>query len=86
MEVELPVAHLSDHALLEETQRLAKESRIATARLILSLVELEKRRAYVDAGYSSLTAFCREALLLSEYETELRVQREAVRCGRHRVS
>jgi hypothetical protein len=74
MEVELPVAHLSNHALLEETKRLAKESRIATARLILSLVELEKRKAYVDAGYSSLTAFCREALWLSEHETELRVQ------------
>ena len=57
----------SDTELLEEVRRLAAGQRTATARLVRSLMELDARRLYLAEGFSSLFAYCTQALRLSEH-------------------
>ena len=45
---------LSDASLIEEVKRLAGCERQATAQLVAHLAELDARRLYLGAGYSSL--------------------------------
>jgi len=71
---------LSDTELLDEVRRLAAGERIATARLVRSLVELDARRLYLAAGFSSLFTYCTQALRLSEHAAYGRI--EAARAAR----
>ena len=73
MSVETPPVELSNRALLEETVRLMKDARTAESRLIAVLAQVAKRRAYLDAGHSSLFAFCTDVLLLSRDEACARI-------------
>ena len=57
---------LTDEQLLARVQTLAREERHATAALIAALGELDERRLYLGQGYSSLFAYCTQALHLSE--------------------
>jgi hypothetical protein len=66
-------SYLSDHALLAEARRFADDERHATARLIALLMELDARRLYLGEGYSSLFAFCTQALRLSEHAAYIRI-------------
>jgi hypothetical protein len=59
-------AHLTDEQLLGAVQRLASRERDSTADLVAHFVELEARRLYLGAGFSSLYEYCREVLHLSE--------------------
>jgi len=74
------LARLSDRELLEQVGRMAGEERGATARLIASLAEMDRRQLYRDAGCSSLFTFCTDVLKLSESEAYLRI--EAARAAR----
>jgi hypothetical protein len=59
-------ARLSDRDLLAETIRaVARESR-TTAELLSLLAELDLRKLYLGEGYTSLFAYCTQALHLSE--------------------
>jgi hypothetical protein len=60
------LATLSDHELLAETTRLAAAERHTTAQLIALLAELDARELHLSEGYSSLFAYCTQALHLSE--------------------
>ena len=74
MKAELPIAHLSNQALLEETERLASKVRRATARLIAALAEVDARRLWADEGCSSLYDYCTRVLRFSEQEAYLRIE------------
>lgn len=74
------LAQLSDQELLERVTTLAREERAATALLIAHLAELDARRLYLAEGYSSLFAYCTQALRLSEHAAYHRI--EAARASR----
>jgi hypothetical protein len=75
-----PFTALSDAQLLAEVLRLVGAERRATATLIRSLVELDARRLYLAEGFSSLFAYCTQALRLSEHAAYGRI--EAARAAR----
>ena len=65
---------LTDGALTAELTRLAAGERASTAALIAHLAEFDSRRLYLGAGFSSLFAYCREVLRLSEHESYNRIE------------
>jgi hypothetical protein len=76
------LAPLDDAALLAELPRLAGSERTATVALVARLAELDARRLYLAAGFSSLFAYCTSVLKLSEGEAYNRI--EAARAVRRR--
>ena len=68
MTVTLPI-NLTDDELMTAIPRLSGDERLATARLVAHLAELQHRRLYLSAGYSSPYAYCREALGQSDDAT-----------------
>jgi len=73
MKINFP-SHLTDTALVAAVMRLAGGEREATVQLITYLAELDRRRLYLPAGYSSLYAYCRSELQLSEPEAYIRMK------------
>ena len=73
-------AMLSDTELLNEVKRLTAHERLATARLVGALGELDARRLYLAEGCSSLFVYCTRILHLSEHAAYLRI--EAARAAR----
>ena len=71
---------LSDTALLAEMKRLAARERDATVDVIAALMEIDQRKLYLGQGYSSLFAYCTQALHLSEHAAYGRI--EAARTAR----
>jgi hypothetical protein len=65
---------LTDPALLAAARNLASRERGATAALIAHLAEIETRRLHLATGYSSMFAYCRDVLLLSEDAACNRIQ------------
>ena len=57
---------LADDQLLSTVGHLAANERRATARLIVALAELERRRLYLAQGSASLFTYCTQVLHLSE--------------------
>ena len=74
------VASLSDAALLARVGNLVDHERHATIDLIAALGEVDTRKLYLSAGYSSLFTYCVKALRLSEQAAYDRIA--AARCGR----
>ena len=72
--------HLADDVLVAETKRLAANERVATARLIAALAELDERKLYRGEGCSSLFVYCTRVLHLSEHAAYSRI--EAARAAR----
>ena len=68
------LAPLDDQALLAELPRLARAERSATVALVARLAELDARRLYLAAGFSSLFAYCTSVLKLSEGEAYNRIE------------
>ena len=68
------LAPLDDQALLAELPRLAGSERSATVALVARLAELDARRLYLAAGFSSLFAYCTSVLKLSEGEAYNRIE------------
>ena len=71
---------LPNDTLLARLPVLAARERGLTAELVAHLAELETRGLHLAAGYSSMFAYCREALRLSEHEAYNRI--EAARAAR----
>jgi hypothetical protein len=71
---------LSDDQLIEEVTRLAGCERQGTAQLVAHLAELDARKLYLAAGYSSLFMYCCRVLRLSEHGSYNRI--EAARIAR----
>jgi hypothetical protein len=66
---------LSDQDLLTRLEHLAGRERETVAELVAHLAALDERRSlYAAKGYSSLFAYCREALQLSEDATCSRIE------------
>jgi hypothetical protein len=65
MKIDIP-SHLSDNDLVVQVKALARCERVATASLIAHLAELDARRLYLAAGFSSMFTYCCEILHLSE--------------------
>ena len=74
------LACLSDRDLIAEVEGLAKSERLATARLIAALAELDARRLYLGEGCSSLFTYCTRVIGLSEHAAYGRI--EAARAAR----
>ena len=74
-------ASLTDEQLLSAVVVLVQEERKATANLVAALSELDRRRLYLQQGYSSLFSYCVQALRLSEDAAynRIRVARMAAR-------
>jgi HNH endonuclease len=79
MKTDIP-SYLSDDELVDKVKSLARCEREATASLIAHLAELDARRLYLGAGFSSLFTYCCEVLHLSEPATYNRI--EAARAAR----
>src|SRR5688572_24173977 len=71
---------LSDQDLLSTTRLAAGHERIATARLVALLAEVDTRRLYLGEGYSSMFAWCMRVLHMSEHAAYARI--EAARVAR----
>jgi hypothetical protein len=71
---------LSDGELIARVNDLAGSERDATALLVAHLAELDTRDVHLRAGYGSLFAYCRTALLLSEADAYSHI--EAARSAR----
>ena len=71
---------LTNRDLIAAVSRYARLERAATAQLIASLAEFDRRRLYLDEGFNSLFDYCREALHLSEHAAYGRI--EAARAAR----
>ena len=71
---EYTLAHLSDAVLLRDLAALAAEERVTTATLLAHIAEVDARRLYVPAGYTSMHAYCVEELRLSEDAAYKRIQ------------
>jgi len=79
MKIDIP-SHLSDDDLVAEVKSLAQCEQEATASLLAYLGELDARRLYLGAGFSSLFTYCCEVLHLSEPAAYNRI--EAARAAR----
>jgi len=71
---------LPDEELVRRLKSLAARERRATALLVAHVAELDTQDVYLRAGCSSLFAYCRDALALSEHEALNRI--EAARTAR----
>jgi hypothetical protein len=68
------LAHLSDSVLLRDLTALVAQDRSTTADLLAHIAEVDARRLYAPAGYSSMFAYCVEELRLSEDAAGKRIQ------------
>jgi len=60
------LAHLSDTVLLRNLAALVAQDRHTTASLLAHIAEVDSRKLYAPAGYSSMHAYCVDGLGLSE--------------------
>jgi hypothetical protein len=60
------LTHVSDAVLLRDLAALVARDRLTTAELLSHIAEVDARRLYAPAGYSSMHAYCVEELRLSE--------------------
>src|SRR5712692_2903976 len=79
IDIDVP-SQLSDDDLLARVESLARCEREATVSLVAHLAELDARRLYLGAGFSSLFTYCCEVLHLSEPAAYNRI--EAARAAR----
>ena len=68
------LTHLRDDALLRDLDTLAAQDRTTTANLLAHIAEVDARRLYAPAGYSSMHAYCVEKLRLSDDSAWKRLQ------------
>jgi hypothetical protein len=68
------LSHLPDGVVLGGLTALVAQDRTTTANLLAHLAEVDSRRLYAPAGYSSMHAYCVEGLGLSDDATWKRLQ------------
>ena len=74
------LGEMSDREVLAQVHDAVRDERLATARLIALLIELDARRLYLGEGCSSLFTYCTQVLHLSEHAAYNRI--EAARAAR----
>jgi hypothetical protein len=67
-------SHLSDGTLLSNLVSRISQERHTTAELLADIGEVDERRLYAPAGYSSMFAYCVQELRLSEDSAYKRIQ------------
>jgi 5-methylcytosine-specific restriction endonuclease McrA len=67
------LAHVSDAVLLRDLAALVDRDRVTTATLLAHIAEVDARKLYVPAGYSSMHAYCVDELRLSEDAASKRI-------------
>ena len=67
------IAKLDDDELIANTQRLLRDERKLSARLLAHLAEVDTRQLYRPLGHSSMFDYCVHALHFSESEAYLRI-------------
>jgi 5-methylcytosine-specific restriction endonuclease McrA len=60
------VSHLDDHVLLRDLATLVSQDRATTAALLAHIAEVDERKLYVRAAYSSMFLYCVRELRMSE--------------------
>jgi hypothetical protein len=80
MQQPLDLKQLDNTTLISKVVELSQKERAATVELLYYLIELDNRKLYLEAGYSSLFDFCRKKLLYSEGAAQRRIL--AARCVR----
>ena len=68
------LTHLSDAVLVRDLNALVSRHRESTAQLLAHLAEVDSRRLYVPAGYSSMFGYCVGDLRFSEDAAYKRIQ------------
>jgi hypothetical protein len=68
------LSELSDREVLARLHDAVRDERVATARLIALLMELDARRLYLGEGCSSLFTYCTRVLHLSEHAAYNRIE------------
>ncbi len=68
------LVRLSDTELIAEVKSLIRRERGITADVIAHLAEMATREVHLGEGYTSLFAYCRDALGLSEWEAYNRIE------------
>ena len=61
------LSHLSNNRLLQATAAIVRQGHTQTAALVTHLAEVQRRRAYREAGYGSMYKYCLHELHLSEH-------------------
>src|SRR6187431_3012704 len=79
------LVELENSELLAGLAELVQQSNVLTAQLLAHLVELEERMLHLELGFSSLFAYCVEALRMSEGSAGRRVTAARV-CRRFPVA
>jgi len=74
------LAHLSDECLLRDLAELMRRERAATVDVLVHIAEVDARKLFAVAGYSSMHAYCVGELRLSEDAAFKRIR--AARAGR----
>ena len=69
----MDIKKLNDKELLNETLEIVKQEKQLTAKVLKHLAEIERRRLFVDLGFSSLFKYCTEHLKYSENESWCRI-------------
>ena len=65
----MTLQHQSNRAIIRTLHQLCKDERAATAELLIYLAEVDRRKLYADQGYSSMFAFCQDALHIAISQT-----------------
>lgn len=65
---------LTDREVLARVHDAVRDERVATARLIALLMEIDTRRLYLGEGCSSLFTYCTQVLHLSEHAAYNRIE------------
>jgi len=68
------LSHLTDGALLRDLAVLVAQDRSTTAALLAHIAEVDARKLYLPAAYSSMFAYCVGELRMSEDQTYKRIQ------------
>ena len=68
------LTEVGDDVLLRGLASLVAQDRTTTANLLAHMAEVDARRLYAPAGYSSMHAYCVEKLGLSDDATWKRLQ------------
>jgi hypothetical protein len=68
------LVHVRDEVLLRDLAQLVAHDRGTTAALLAHIAEVDVRRLFAPAGYSSMHAYCIEELRLSEDAAAKRIQ------------
>ncbi len=68
------LTHLGDATLLRDLSDLVARDRSNTALLLAHIAEVDARKLYLPAAYSSMHAYCLGELKLSEYGAHKRIR------------